>query len=124
MSFEESLRSITLPAGEDLSAKQYLFGVLNSSGQIIGATAQGAVMTGVIQDNDADVVGKRSQVGIRGVTKIKLGATLGPDDLVTNSTDGRAEAALSGDYIHGQLIEGGDADEIVAMLILRAGRVA
>jgi hypothetical protein len=48
---------------------------------------------------------------------ITLGETLNPGDAVTSDANGKAVAATAGDAVNGRLLEGGDADDVVEMLV-------
>jgi hypothetical protein len=123
MAYEEELRCISRPANADLSALQFTFVDLNSSGNVIAPTGQGAKVIGVLQ-NKPDAAGKVAQVAIAGVTMLKLGAdSLAAGAEVTTGADGQAEAAASADIAHGTLMEGGDTDEIASCLLHINGNV-
>jgi hypothetical protein len=123
MAYEEELKCVTRPANTDLSALQYTFVALNSSGNVIAPTGQGAAVIGVLQ-NKPSAAGMPAQVAYSGVSKVKLGAdSLDSGIEVTTGADGQAETAASGDISHGTLFEGGDTDEIVACLLHINGNV-
>ena len=50
MAYEENQLTITVPASADLSASQYKFMKLNSSGQAVLVTAQADLIIGVLQN--------------------------------------------------------------------------
>lgn len=123
MAYEERLQCVSRPANADLSALQYTFVALNSSGNVIAPTGQGAAAIGVLQ-NKPDAAGKVAEIAISGVSKLKLGAdSLAAGIEVTTGADGQAEAAASGDISHATLFEGGDTDEIAAALLHINGNV-
>lgn len=123
MAHETALTSISLAAGADLSALQYTFVTVNSSGQCVAAAANSLAL-GVLQNNP--VAGEAATVAISGETKIKLGATLTPSAQVeVGATGGKAAAAAgTGSYVMGVLTLGGADNEIGSMVIRTAGPLA
>jgi hypothetical protein len=113
MAYEISAYAVktTLVAGEDLSAKQYTFVKLNSSGQAIAAAAATDVPVGVLQN--APTSGQEAEVLIVGGTKIVAGAAITlPNNIGTGAT-GKAVALATTDttkYVVGQLITASAAD--------------
>lgn len=112
MSFNEKKEIITRTAGADLSASQFLFGVVGSDGRVTAAGA-GAVADGVI--DGAALEDQAIPFAIGGVVEIKLGATLAQGATVASAADGRAATAAAGAQL-GKLLEGGDEDDVVPML--------
>lgn len=122
MAHETALQSISLAAGADLSALQYTFVTVNSSGQCVAASAN-ALAIGVLQNNPLS--GEAATVAIGGETKIKLGATLSPAAIVEVGTGGKAAAATgTGSYVMGILTLGGADTEIGSMVIRTGGPLA
>lgn len=123
MATNESLRAITMIANVDLSANQYRFVNMNTSGRTIAATAAGERMVGVQQDKAGQQTGaalEASEIGIDGVTLIVLGATVTAGVEVKSDDEGRAVSAATpsaGHYVGGILLTGGDVGEVVSMLI-------
>jgi len=129
MAFYDTCRAISRPAAIDLSAFQYQFCILDSSGAVESGTttltAQGAV-TGIVGEAVTAGVAVPVVVPDGGIAKIKLGATLAAGALIATAADGRAIAhgATAGDICWGTLIEGGDADEIVPFQFMLTTQVA
>jgi hypothetical protein len=122
MAHETALQSISLTAGADLSALQYTFVGVNSSGQCVAASAN-ALAVGVLQNNPLS--GEAATVAINGETKIKLGATLAPAAIVEVGAAGVAAAATgTGSYVMGILTLGGANNEIGSMVIRTGGPLA
>ncbi|GGB00511.1 hypothetical protein GCM10011491_30890 [Brucella endophytica] len=111
MSYFERKRTITLLAGADLSASQYLFGVVGAAGVTVAAA--GAVADGVIDSNPT--AGQAFPFAIGDVVEIKLGATLAAGATVASDATGQAVTAAAGAQL-GKLLEGGVAGDIVPML--------
>lgn len=123
MAHETALQSFSATAGADLSALQYTFVTLNSSGQVVAAAAN-SLAAGVLQNNPLS--GEAANVAIGGETKIKLGATLSPGAVVeVGATGGKAASATgAGSYVMGILTLGGADNEIGSMVIRTAGPLA
>jgi len=115
MSYEENLETISVEAGSDLSAAQYLFVDVASDGQIDVVGTKGAKALGILQDKPA-AKGRPGCVGIGGVSKVECGATIAAGAEVISDDDGAALAkdAVS-QFVMGSALEGGDAGEIIAI---------
>lgn len=122
MATEEILRNHSFPAGADLSAAQFLFVKLNSSGQIILAGA-GEDAIGILQDKPA-AAGRAGAVGVRGRSKVVFGGTVAIGAYVTSDAAGKAVTAGSGEKTLGICVEGGAADTIGSVLLDRAANPA
>ena len=123
MATNESLRAITMIANADLSANQYRFVNMTTTGNTIAVTAAGERMVGVQQDKAGQQTGaalEESAIGIDGVTLIELGATVAAGVEVKSDSVGRAVTAATptlGHYVGGILLTGGAVGEVVEMLI-------
>lgn len=115
MATQNSLIHLTLPAAASFASSQYLFAVVNSSGQWAVAGTAGIRVDGVIQDNP-DAAGKPSNGCIGGKTKIQLGGTVAAGAAVTTDANGKAVAATTGNIILGTCIEGGAAGDIGSII--------
>lgn len=114
MAYQIPILDISFPAGEDLTEKQFKFVELNSDSEITEATA-GDLALGVLQnDPDEDEAGG---VRVAGVSKVVAGETIAPNNLVEVGTDGKAEVQATGDGV-GICLEGGDADEVITILVI------
>jgi len=83
-----SQNSVSITAGADLSALQYTFVKLNSSGQVVAATAIGDVVLGVLQN--APTSGKTAEVCVHGVTKVKASAAITLPSLIGTTTGAKS----------------------------------
>ena len=113
MAYEFSNYSVkvTLVAGADLSAKQYNFVKLNSSGEAIACAAATDVPVGVLQN--APTSGQEAEVLIVGGTKIVAGATIATPAAIGTGATGKAVALTVTDttkYVVGSLITASAAD--------------
>lgn len=114
MAREESLKSISLEAGADLSAKQYLFGVVDSNGKLVVAGAK-AKVAGVIQNNN--IAGEATTVGFQGVSKVKAGAAITAGAEVESDAAGKAVTLTDGKSV-GIALESATADgQIISVLL-------
>jgi hypothetical protein len=119
---------ISIPAGADLSAKQYHF-VKMSGTTVVACSAVTDVPIGVLQN--APTSGKTAEVAVFGVTKLVAGGALSVGALLGTTTAGRGVALTPGTdttkYIVGQVITaaGANGDVItVAMNAMSPARAA
>jgi len=121
MAYEFSNYSVkvTLVAGADLSAKQYNFVKLNSSGQAIAVAADTDVPIGVLQN--APTSGQEAEVLIVGGTKIVAGAAITLPSAIGTGSTGKAVALATTDttkYVVGTLISASAADANVVTAVI------
>jgi hypothetical protein len=134
MSFEESLRSVSLLADASVAGYTGVPGLPGSASpnggdlyklvKVTGkhtvglCTADTDLCIGVLQ-NKPQVVGQAATVAIRGITNVIAGANnLAVGTQVTSDGSGRVVAATSGDRVAGILLAASTAvDEMVPMLI-------
>lgn len=116
MATEQKLQTVTLEAGDDLSAIQYYFVSIAADGQV-DATGDGLEADGVLQ-NDPAAAGRAASVGISGITKVVVGGAVTRGGNVASDSSGRAVNPSSGDYLMGvALATATTAGEIVSMLL-------
>lgn len=80
--------SVSVTAGADLSALQYTFVKLNSSGQVVAVSAINDVALGVLQN--APTSGKTAEVCVHGVTKLKASAAITLPSAIGFTTSGKS----------------------------------
>lgn len=119
MARDEALTSITLEAGQDLSAKQYFFVSMSSDGQI-DPTGDGAAAIGVLQ-NDPSAAGRAAEVGIAGRTMVKAGGTIAAGAQVASDAAGEAVTAASGDVVLGTALQSAVDGDTFAMVFQPRG---
>jgi hypothetical protein len=110
-----------LPAGEDLSAAQFLFVKVNASSQIVKCTVSGESPDGVLQSKVAS--GQPADVDRNGVSKVVAGPggiTAGND--VTTNASGQAITAASGDFIAGRCILSAASGAFGTVSLTRSGK--
>jgi hypothetical protein len=112
---------VTLVAGADLSALQYTFVKLNSSGQAVAVSAATDVAIGVLQNKPTS--GQEAEVLIVGGTKIvaSAAATLGTALNIGTTSAGKAVALAVTDttkYVFGVYLTapGADGDIVTAAI--------
>lgn len=118
MSFEEGLRSISIPANADLSTKQYFFVKLTNSSGVgqAAVTGDGESAIGVLQ-NKPDAAGEVATVGVRGVSKVMAGGTITAGNPVASDANGEAVVAATGDIVLGTAINSAiDGDTFPVLL--------
>lgn len=122
MAFEENKISVTLPASGDLSASQYCFVEVNSSGQaaVLGA---GLAADGILQ-NDPNAAGRAAEVAISGIVRVKCGGVVTRGGPVASDSAGKAVNAATGNIILGTALETGANGAIIAMLFHPRGASA
>lgn len=108
MAFESNQVNISLPAAADLSAHQYKFVKLNSSGQVAAMAAATDIPVGVLQ-NKPNAANDMATVCVLGITKIQGDADLSKGAQIGTSADGQADAKVAGtdttEYAVGQVLE-------------------
>jgi hypothetical protein len=124
-------QDFTFPASGDMTNNQFLFAVLNGSGQVAVAGANVSVL-GVIQDTPS-ASGRAVDVRCFGVTKVVLNGTVTVNDKVASDASGKAVKAtaasvsagtpepLAGSYVVGIALESGVAGDKRAILLTHAG---
>lgn len=94
MAYEIPGFSITLVAGADLSAAQFKFVKLNSSGQAIVCAAVTDIPVGILQNKPTS--GREATIMVSGVSKVQGDADLTKGDQVGTSADGQCAAYVAG----------------------------
>ena len=120
MAYEQTLRSIGVPASADLSASQFCFVVVNSNGQLAAPSAGGDA-DGILQDKP-NGQGVQGELAILGVSKALVGTggvTAG--DLLAVDASGKVVTAATGNKIVGKALATGAAGVIIPALIQQKG---
>lgn len=127
MSYDYAPTCITLEAGQDLSTKQFLFMVQDSTdGQVDPAGSAGVASAGVLQ-NKPTAAGQAASIAVLGVTKVVAGGAINPGAKVKTSNAGKAVAADSTSFalgIHIGKVAAADGDIIPVLLTLGGGHYA
>lgn len=114
MSYENYRTIPGAVAGADLSADQYKFLIVNSSGKYVVNTVSGDPVDGVLM-NIPGFDGDAASVADRGVARIVSGAAINPGDRIMSDASGKAIPATTGEYFRGRALTGvGAADQIIS----------
>jgi hypothetical protein len=122
MAYEFSNYSVkvTLVAGADLSAKQYTFVKINSSGEAVAAAAATDIPVGVLQN--APTSGQEAEVLIVGGTKLIAGAAIAEGAQIGTTSAGKAAALVAGTdttkYVVGTLLTESAADGNIVTAVI------
>lgn len=121
MATENLGKCITVPAGADLSASQYCFVKLNSSGQAVLPSTGGDAI-GILQNNP-NAAGQAAVIMVgNGVSKLKAAAATTLGDYVSTDNAGKGLDNATGDYRLGQYLEAATgANQIVSVLFEKKG---
>jgi hypothetical protein len=115
-----SYSDFTLSAAADLSAKQYRFITVDSSGNAAVST-RGQLSCGVLQDNPAAAT-RAARIRPQGITKVVLGGSVTAGQAIVSDANGAAVNASSADNnFMGIALTGGSSGEIVTMLLQPRG---
>jgi hypothetical protein len=111
---------ITLVAGADLSAKQYYFVKINTSGEAVLCAAATDKPIGVLQNDPAS--GEEAVITVVGGSKVVASASIDEGALIGTTAAGKAGAKVPGtdttNYVVGSVILAAGADlEILTALI-------
>lgn len=99
--WDEMLYSITLEAGEDLSAHQFRFVDVSTSvaRTCISVGSAGSTRTIGVLQNDPDAAGKAATVGVMGVSRVEAGEAIAVGDYIAANADGKALDADTQDQV-------------------------
>jgi len=111
---------LTLKASVDMSAKQYTFVYVNSSGTASLCTQATDIPIGVLQNKP--YTNGSAEIVVTGVTKVYADEALDEGNLIGTSTDGQAAVRAAGtdttSYIVGQVIYPAGAAGRVATAVI------
>lgn len=117
---------ITLPAGADLSTKQYYFVKINSSGQAVLPDAATDRPIGVLQNNP--VSGGEASVLVVGGTKVVASASIDEGVVIGTNNAGKADAKTPGtdttEYVVGTVILAAGGDNQIATAVINCASPA
>ena len=126
MSFEsaQGTTNISFPSAEDLSADQYRFMVLNSSGLIRRPDATQEFCVGVLQNGSVSEAKIGCDIKFSGITKVVAGETLVIGDYVTAEYISAADAGkaikctTALNNARGVVVEGGAENDLISILLI------
>lgn len=113
----------SLEAAADLSAKQYHFGIINSSGQIASVSVAGSKSDGVIMNNP-NAQGLATTVAKVGRVKVYAAGTIAAGANVASNSAGRAVAASTGNIILGTALEAAANGQIFTIDFIQGGNAS
>lgn len=113
MAVQESVISITLPAGADLRTHQYKFVEVDGNGRVVLA-GDDAHADGVLQ-NDPNT-GEAATVAIFGVVKVKCGANVTRGGNVSTGANGAAKNTDTAAAVLGTALETGANGRVISMI--------
>ena len=104
MAYSESTTMISLPASTDLSASQYCFVSITTSGEVELTGAAGSAV-GILQNKPA-AQGRAAEILIGGVSKLVCGASaIRAGYNLASAASGQGAEATTGDPVQGLIIE-------------------
>jgi len=119
----EQITALSFEAGGDLSADQFKFVTVAADGQVDVEGDAGARVTGVLIE-PADAAGRECAVAVAGRVKVIASATIASGAEVATTGAGLAVTASgAATQILGQCLVGGDANELVEILLQPRGVV-
>lgn len=104
----------SLPAAADLSASQYLWATINSSGQAALVSSTGTLPDGLI--HNAPTSGKDCRLVIKTgvVVKVKLGGTVAIGDFLSVNGSGLSVKSVTSTHVRfGKFLDAGVSGDIV-----------
>jgi hypothetical protein len=117
---------ITLPAGADLSTKQYFFVKVNTSGQAVLCAAATDRPIGVLQNTPES--GEEASVLVVGGTKVVASASIDEGSLIGTASTGKADAKTPGtdttEYAVGTVILAAGADNEILTAVINCAAPA
>ena len=121
MAYEMPVHSIPLPAGEDLSAKQFHAMRIDTDGEVVTCD-NSYYPIGILQNNPA-VDDYEANVMVLGVSKAMYGDTVIAGQSLMSDASGHMVPATSTHYVVGVALEGGSSTEVHSVEIAAKGYV-
>jgi len=122
MAHVENVSYFTRPAAADLSAKQYFFMQIDSSGNV-NVSGDGGVADGVLA-NKPSASGRAATLAMNGIMKVELGGTVTAGDDVASDSAGKAVVATTGDVKLGTCVVGGASGSVGSIRLALENREA
>jgi len=124
MAFEQPVFRVTLPAGGDLSANQYLLvEIAADDSQVdVASTSAAHRPIGVLQNNP-NAAGKAADIMVMGISKVVCSETVTVGDYICPSEDngGKVNTADStGDLVIGIALQTGASNDKISAIIFPA----
>ncbi len=122
MAVMQSRDTRTYVAGEDLSTAQFKFVTLESDGQIDLADSAGENCIGVLLNDPTS--GNAATVVMSGKTLVKAGGTIAAGASVATNAAGLAVTAASGNIVMGYATEAAVSGQTIAVELIQGGNAA
>ena len=119
MASSKPILTDTFPVSADLSADQFLFVTLNSSGLIILPAAEGDLALGVLDDTPR--AGTHGTVVMAGIAKVIAGTSITPMQQLSADTTGKAIAADTGDTVVALALQAAASGDVFSVLLTPSG---
>ena len=121
MAYTENQLTITLPAAADLSASQYCFVNIDTSGRVALSGDDGNC-AGILQ-NKPNALGQAAEVCVYGVSKLVAGGVIRAGYNVGSAADGKGKETDGDSFRNGMIIEtSGALNDIVTVLFQKNGQ--
>lgn len=120
MATTQAVVTISRPANADLSASQFRFGAVNTSGRVVLASGSGQRCDGVI-GNKPTALGQPTELQVGGVVKVICAAAINPGVEVMTDANGAAIVATSTNNVLG-IYQGTSASasgDVISILIVK-----
>lgn len=92
---DKTVMTESFPAGADISAEQWHFVKLNTSGEVVAMAAATDIPVGILM-NKPDAQGEEALVMVVGRVTATFGASINPGVLIGPAADGEVEAKTLG----------------------------
>ena len=122
MAVMQSRDTRTYVAGEDLSTAQFKFVTLESDGQIDLADSAGENCIGVLLNDPTS--GNAATVVMSGKTLVKAGGTIAAGASVATDASGLAVTATTGNIVMGYATEAAVSGQTIAVELIQGGNAA
>lgn len=117
MALESSQIVLTYPASADLSASQFCFVNINTSGQLALPSGAGVGCDGVLQDKPKAIT-QGGSLCVLGQTKVLAGAAVAIGDSISCDSSGRGITTTSTNKVLGKAVSAASAaGQLFTMLI-------
>lgn len=121
----QGVNEITFPAGEDLTSHKHRAGILNATGQVVGAGAGAYPQVIIMSEPDtAGLATNCHHVGSSMRLVVQLAGTVVINDPLTTEAAGDFVVGTSGDVFCLRALEAGATGELVMALVVPADVVA
>lgn len=118
MASSKPILTDTFPVAADMSADQFLFATLNTSGELELPTTNGGTVVGVLADTPR--AGTHGTVTLLGIEKVTAGASIVPLQALTTTTAGKAVPAVAGNAVAAIALQAAATGDVFSVLVVQA----